>query len=305
MLRFTKSILSLSALVAFSGAVHAQWSGVELQYGSHSLQTATYFKNANSKRLFIWIHGGGWAAGDKLDSTSRTAIQEALNNGYAVLSVNYRLVPQGRFEEQNADVRNAIRSALTGFCQGGNMVSSSSSLVHRGRVAQNRVCNDVVWRDIRDMAMRGYVVMGGSAGGNLAVTASGMLLRAGQQGPLKCVGNLAGPIDFNNLASVQPMAVTLIQNFASPRRIPDIDVESLIKAGRWSSGRNIAWITGYSPNDRVVPPNLIEPGLRYLQGPGNDVDTIRADGLGHDHQNQNDVIMHSVRYVTQKCNLRP
>lgn len=276
---------------------------IELKYGALDKQDATFKYDSRSNRLMIWIHGGGWAAGDKLDPTSRVAIQEALDNGYAVLSINYRMVPHGaRFEEQNADVRNAIRSAITGTCRGGGMVSSRS----RGaqRVASNRICNDAVWQEIRNFATRGYAVMGGSAGGNLAVTASGMLLRSGLQGPLKCVGNLAGPIDFNNLSSVQPMAVNWIQNFAAPRRIADIDVESLVKAGRWSSGRNMTWITGYSPNDRIVPPNLIEPGLRYLQGPGNDVDTIRADGLGHDHPDQNEVVMHSMRYVAQKCNLK-
>lgn len=299
----TKTVVAAAATLMLAGAAHARTQQIELQYGMHALQTASYFKNAQSKRLMIWVHGGGWAAGDKLDSTSRTAIQEALNNGYAVLSINYRMVPHGaRFEEQNTDVRNAIRSATTGFCQGGGMVSSRSSAAKR--VTKNRVCNDAAWQEIRNLTTRGYAVMGGSAGGNLAVTASGMLLRTGLQGPLKCVGNVAGPIDFNNLSSVQPMAVNWIQSFAAPRRIPDIDVESLVKAGRWSSGRNITWITGYSPNDRIVPPNLIEPGLRHLYGPGNDVDTIRADGLGHDHPNQNDVIMHSVRYVTQKCNLR-
>jgi hypothetical protein len=298
-----KNLIAAAAALLFAGLSHAQSQQVDLQYGAHPLQSASFFKNAQSKRLMIWVHGGGWAAGDKLDPTSRVAIQEALDNGYAVLSINYRLVPNGgRFEEQNADVRNAIRSAITGTCQGGGLVSSRS----RGaqRVANNRICDDAVWQEIRNFATRGYAVMGGSAGGNLAVTASGMLLRSGLQGPLKCVGNLAGPIDFNNLSSVQPMAVNWIQNFAAPRRIADIDVESLVKAGRWSSGRNITWITGYSPNDRIVPPNLIEPGLHYLHGPGNDVDTIRADGLGHDHPNQNEVIMHSMRYVAQKCNLK-
>ncbi len=62
--------------------------------------------------LVVWIHGGGWCAGDKYPSNTATAA--LLDNGLAVASVNYRLTsdtsfPNRIFPAQIHDVKGAVR----------------------------------------------------------------------------------------------------------------------------------------------------------------------------------------------------
>ena len=59
--------------------------------------------------LIVFVHGGGWSIGDKRSGLGEKATHfNAL--GYAVASINYRLVPQGTVEQQAADVAAAVAS---------------------------------------------------------------------------------------------------------------------------------------------------------------------------------------------------
>ncbi|MEP6667687.1 MAG: alpha/beta hydrolase fold domain-containing protein [Chthoniobacter sp.] len=55
--------------------------------------------------LVIWIHGGGWAAGDKAGCPA----QRLTGQGYAVASINYRLSGDALFPAQIEDCKAAIR----------------------------------------------------------------------------------------------------------------------------------------------------------------------------------------------------
>jgi len=55
--------------------------------------------------LIIWIHGGGWAAGDKAGCPA----QRMTAQGYAVASLNYRLSGDAIFPAQIEDCKAAIR----------------------------------------------------------------------------------------------------------------------------------------------------------------------------------------------------
>lgn len=60
--------------------------------------------------LIIYVHGGGWMYGTKtLGAIS--CIIDALNHGYAVMTVDYRLVPNIAFPENIFDVKTAVRWA--------------------------------------------------------------------------------------------------------------------------------------------------------------------------------------------------
>lgn len=56
-------------------------------------------------KLIVWIHGGGWRAGDK----SNPPALYFLNEGYAVASVNYRFSEHAIFPAQIEDCKTAIR----------------------------------------------------------------------------------------------------------------------------------------------------------------------------------------------------
>ncbi|MBN9521839.1 alpha/beta hydrolase [bacterium] len=55
----------------------------------------------------VWVHGGGWQAGDKKD-VNRKPVAFA-EKGYVFVSVNYRLIPEATIGEMAADVAKAVR----------------------------------------------------------------------------------------------------------------------------------------------------------------------------------------------------
>ncbi|MBL9091383.1 MAG: prolyl oligopeptidase family serine peptidase [Planctomycetaceae bacterium] len=56
--------------------------------------------------LVVWIHGGGWQAGDKAQARPS---QDLLAHGYAAASINYRLTDEASFPAQIHDCKAAIR----------------------------------------------------------------------------------------------------------------------------------------------------------------------------------------------------
>ena len=88
--------------------------------------------------LILYIHGGGWYLGSKREC-SLECIIDAVNCGYAVASVDYRLSPAVKFPEFVFDVKTAVRWA-------------------RANAA------------VYDLDPERIAVMGDSAGGHLALT---------------------------------------------------------------------------------------------------------------------------------------
>ncbi len=59
--------------------------------------------------VMLWIHGGGWRIGDKRSVQEKP--QAFVDNGFVLVSVNYRLYPDADYRQQAADVAQAIRWA--------------------------------------------------------------------------------------------------------------------------------------------------------------------------------------------------
>ncbi|MGL6075589.1 MAG: alpha/beta hydrolase fold domain-containing protein [Fimbriiglobus sp.] len=79
----------------------------DLAYGKHERQKLDLFvpKSETPLPVVIWIHGGGWEAGDK---SGNPAIA-LLTQGYAVVGINYRLSQHAVFPAQIEDCKAAIR----------------------------------------------------------------------------------------------------------------------------------------------------------------------------------------------------
>lgn len=58
--------------------------------------------------VVLYLHGGGWAVGDKRDGSSER-LQALASNGVAVASANYRLTSAAGYPAQIYDVKAAIR----------------------------------------------------------------------------------------------------------------------------------------------------------------------------------------------------
>lgn len=105
--------LILAALLA--APVAAQRAAVpqprEIAFGADPLQRLDVYPAAPAKGpapLFVFVHGGGWKRGDKRNATGAAKIAHFTGRGFAVASVNYRLVPDATVEDQAQDVANAI-----------------------------------------------------------------------------------------------------------------------------------------------------------------------------------------------------
>ncbi|MFM6932054.1 MAG: alpha/beta hydrolase [Novosphingobium sp.] len=86
-------------------------------YGSDPLQTGdVWFPkghiNDHSVPLVIFVHGGGWKRGSKDNAASRYAPAHFTGLGYAYASIDYRLVPAVRVEDQAEDVARAVKALI-------------------------------------------------------------------------------------------------------------------------------------------------------------------------------------------------
>ncbi|MFT3755349.1 MAG: alpha/beta hydrolase [Pseudoxanthomonas sp.] len=61
--------------------------------------------------VVFYVHGGGWANGDKTNPGIENKLDGWLPKGYAVISVNYRMVPVAQPLDQAKDVARALATA--------------------------------------------------------------------------------------------------------------------------------------------------------------------------------------------------
>ncbi|HTN13712.1 MAG TPA: alpha/beta hydrolase [Sphingomonadaceae bacterium] len=110
-----------------------------LSYGQGKLQKVDFWAATRPDApLVIYVHGGGWKRGDKQMMDSSPKLDHWRTLGYAVASVNYRLVPENTVEQQAADVSAAVallkerasslgidprRIALVGHSAGAHLVA--------------------------------------------------------------------------------------------------------------------------------------------------------------------------------------
>jgi arylformamidase len=116
--------------------VLAQWTAgpQSLSYGRDPLQTLDYWPGrAANAPLAVFVHGGGWSRGDKRMMHGSDKLRHWQAQGYAVASLNYRLVPDATVEQQAQDVTTAVallkarfgpeKIALVGHSAGAHLVA--------------------------------------------------------------------------------------------------------------------------------------------------------------------------------------
>ncbi|MXO89583.1 alpha/beta hydrolase [Pontixanthobacter aquaemixtae] len=81
-----------------------------ITYGDHLRQAVDFHRaegGAGSPPLILFVHGGGWAMGDRTRSTHAKA-EYFTGQGYAFASAGYRVLPDAPVEDQARDVAAAI-----------------------------------------------------------------------------------------------------------------------------------------------------------------------------------------------------
>jgi len=102
----------VAACLAVVGVAQVQPDVKDIEYAradSISLRLDLYFPGIARPPypLVVWIHGGGWRAGNKAPLPPHAAT--LLERGYAVASINYRLSGQAIWPAQIHDCKGAIR----------------------------------------------------------------------------------------------------------------------------------------------------------------------------------------------------
>ncbi|MDT8758184.1 alpha/beta hydrolase [Sphingomonas psychrotolerans] len=83
----------------------------EVAYGGDRLQRLDLYAPRGGSApapLFVFVHGGGWRQGDKGNATGPEKVAHFTGRGFAFASVNYRLVPGAKVEDQAQDIADAV-----------------------------------------------------------------------------------------------------------------------------------------------------------------------------------------------------
>lgn len=179
---------------ADTSSVKTKWTDLAYASASSAEKLDIYLPNSGNGPfpVIIQIHGGAFKSGDKA-SGELTPVLEALNRGYAVVAVNYRLSGEAQFPAQINDIKAAIRFL-------------------RANAAEYNLNPDK------------FATWGGSAGGDLSALAGtsgdvtelqdNTLGNSTQSDKLQAVVDWFGPIYFSTMDSefkalgVTPVGVT-------------------------------------------------------------------------------------------------
>ncbi|WP_034671981.1 alpha/beta hydrolase [Ectobacillus panaciterrae] len=78
-----------------------------ITYGEDGQALDLYTPKGTNIPVILYVHGGGWSGGGKENVSAKPAF--FAKNGYAFISVNYRLHPKASYEEMAQDVVTALR----------------------------------------------------------------------------------------------------------------------------------------------------------------------------------------------------
>lgn len=106
-------MLLAASAVSFAETVEIQsqhdvFYGQDRSHADHELQTLDIYWQAGQKKqpVIIYLHGGGWAFGDKSEINNKS--DYFVPNGFAFVSMNYRLRWDYQLFDQLQDVVNGI-----------------------------------------------------------------------------------------------------------------------------------------------------------------------------------------------------
>jgi len=95
-----------SPLQAAEPKAHLDLAYAEPKNEKQTLDVYAPTEGANHP-VVVWIHGGGWQAGDKKEVDKKP--QAFTDKGFVFVSVNYRLLPNVTIKDMAGDVAKAIR----------------------------------------------------------------------------------------------------------------------------------------------------------------------------------------------------
>lgn len=228
---------------------------LDVAYGSHlNNKVDMYFPDERlvmPRGVIVWIHGGSWWGGDKRDG-SELPLVDALAQGYAIISVNYRLVGDGgEFPNNMQDISDVVAAVDNLGCQ--NCLDKNA------------------WLKLKVYTQKGIMVSGGSAGGHLAVMGAGAYLKYKKKGSsnIRCINNNYGPLDLRPRHLYWQDGLKTVDNMANGATMNDISPSYYMEQGVLSalsqnSRFGLKWIVNYNLNDTLIPAATMKPFVDQL-----------------------------------------
>lgn len=162
------AVMCVSHEIAAREAASAVPDKQTLAYGTADLQKVAYWPGANAHSpLVVFVHGGGWKRGDMAMMDGSAKLTDWHWHGYAVASVDYRLVPQATVEDEAGDVAAAVaylhaHAAKLGFDPARIVLVGHSAGAHLVAL----VGTDPKWlagAGLKESDLRGVVPLDGAA----------------------------------------------------------------------------------------------------------------------------------------------
>lgn len=102
-------LLALFLTVSASAATPEVHRDLFYTEAKHKLQSLDVYSPASGKDhpVMVWIHGGGWKAGDKAGLQKKP--QALVDKGFVLVSINYRFLPAVSLKDMMGDIAKAIR----------------------------------------------------------------------------------------------------------------------------------------------------------------------------------------------------
>jgi arylformamidase len=99
--------LLTSSVVAAEPRAYRDVAYAEPKNERQTLDVYAPAEKGKDRPVVVWIHGGGWRAGDKRDVQKKP--EAFVEKGFVFVSTNYRFVPKATVKEMTADIAKAIR----------------------------------------------------------------------------------------------------------------------------------------------------------------------------------------------------
>jgi acetyl esterase/lipase len=104
---FSAGSVAAQTCQTLSGLTYGTWVDRFGETQNLQLELLVPIESTAPTPLLIWIHGGGWKSGSRLPVPARAA--DLCGRGYAVASIDYRLMPNAIWPAQLHDVKGAVR----------------------------------------------------------------------------------------------------------------------------------------------------------------------------------------------------
>lgn len=211
---------------------------LNIAYGTNDRQKMDIYlpagRSADSTKMLLLIHGGGWTEGDKADFTSAVSALQLRFPAYAFANINYRLVANGqnRFPTQEEDVKAAVAFLFSKR-------------------------NDYHFSDK-------WAFLGASAGAHLA-----MLQGYKYSSPVKAqaVISFFGPADLTSLYNSSPVAALLLFNVTGTTPVLNPAIYQQSGPINFITAQSAPTLLLQGGTDPIVPPvqsTLVRDKLQQL-----------------------------------------